>query len=525
VVRPFRKRLEKRTSKSQGQVPVPQFRLARWALVADNHEREALMFSTKVKISLLVGAHVIGGLLMAWYVNTHHIISPVSTWMSTGRLTLVFTQAGLIGIWGGLSTIRIAWRLTAVVATTAFAWAALFIVNPAGGKHIAIHIMLNTVPILVVLSVVRYSRRRLRLAHLANETPAANGFQFSIRHLLLATAIVAIVLGIGRGVRTFGNTQSGVVAMVIYPFCFSLVALATLWAALGIGRPIPRVAVVVLTAFAVGTIPMYYNGMLGQAGLGWWCMMWSAMFGLQAIISAASLLVVRSCGWRMVSGATNTAMPAPRRFRPQFQLWHLFLVVTLVGVGFGTWHWLTRNVVVVRAATAEDEEWFSDFMEDDEQGDMEGMKSADLNHKRNVAVATGRFMRGTWLLVSLHIVQAGIVEQAFEQRVGRDETGPMWETMNWGLSLNEFDAIGGQTTELTITSEEDAIDYPEEFEDVPHNINVIAKKTLPGTITPGRPHVVYVEGDQAIVVDGKMSVEEFAKTNPGNYLVVTVEVR
>jgi hypothetical protein len=58
-----------------------------------------------------------------------------------------------------------------------------------------------------------------------------------------------------------------------------------------------------------------------------------------------------------------------------------------------------------------------------------------------------------------------------------------------------------------------------------HNINVVDKQTLPGKITPGRPHIVYVEGDQAIVVDGSMSVEEFAKANPGNYLVVTVEVK
>jgi hypothetical protein len=86
---------------------------------------------------------------------------------------------------------------------------------------------------------------------------------------------------------------------------------------------------------------------------------------------------------------------------------------------------------------------------------------------------------------------------------------------------------GRKKTELTISDPEFEldIDYPEEFEEVTHNINVVAKQTLPGTITPGRPHIVYVEGDQAINVDGKMTVDEFAKANPGNYLVVTVELR
>jgi hypothetical protein len=102
----------------------------------------------------------------------------------------------------------------------------------------------------------------------------------------------------------------------------------------------------------------------------------------------------------------------------------------------------------------------------------------------------------------------------------------MWETMTWGISLDEFDAIGGQITELRITCDSNVeIDSPEEFEDVTHNIEVVATKTLPGTITPGRPHVVYVEGDQAINVDGKMTLDEFAKANPGYYIVVAVEVR
>jgi hypothetical protein len=499
--------------------------------VADNHGLEALMFSTKVKIGLLLAVHVGAGLLLAWYVNTYRL-SPVSNWISTGLLTLVLAQAGLIGVWGGLSTIRLALRLPAVVAATALAWAVLFIMNPMAKLFDFLNITLTVMPILVVLSVKRYSRGRLRLAHLANESPAAKRFQFSIRHLLLATAVVAVLLGIGGGVRTFINTHGSIMAVAILSPFFVMVELATLWAALGVGKPTLRLAVVVPTAFVIGTVPMYYfYGRLVGQGFGWMWMLLSGMFGCHAIISAASLLVVRSCGWRMLSGAEVTAIPNPeptRRFRPQFQLWHLFLVVTLVGVGFGTWHWLTRKVVVVRTPTAEDEDWFSDFMEEDEQEDMEGMKSADLNHKRNVAIATGRFMRGTWLLVSLHVVQADIVEQAFEQRVGRDEElteGPMWKTMNWGMSLNEFDAIGGQTTELTITSEQDKIDYPEEFEDVPHNIKVVAKQTLPCTITPGRPHILYVEGDQAIVVDGKMSIEEFAKANLGNYLVVTVEIR
>jgi hypothetical protein len=131
------------------------------------------------------------------------------------------------------------------------------------------------------------------------------GLQFTIRHLLMATAVVAIVLGIGQGVRAFADGQGeegffmaarlDLFVAILSP-CLIVVDLVTLWAALGIGRPTSRLAVVVPMAFVLGTIPMYYLGEKGWSSL----IIWSAIMGLQAIIIAASLLVVRSCGWRLV---------------------------------------------------------------------------------------------------------------------------------------------------------------------------------------------------------------------------------
>ena len=50
-------------------------------------------------------------------------------------------------------------------------------------------------------------------------------------------------------------------------------------------------------------------------------------------------------------------------------------------------------------------------------------------------------------------------------------------------------------------------------------------KTLqPGRIGPARPHIIYVEGDRPIVLNAGMSIQDFAKKNPGNYLVVVVKL-
>jgi hypothetical protein len=93
------------------------------------------------------------------------------------------------------------------------------------------------------------------------------------------------------------------------------------------------------------------------------------------------------------------------------------------------------------------------------------------------------------------------------------------------VAFGEERSSGGRSTYLGVKVYGHAYSTPSRNPSVEHNINVVANKTLPGTITPGRPHIVYVEGDQKIVVDGNMTLEAFAKANPGNYLVVTVEVR
>jgi hypothetical protein len=201
-----------------------------------------------------------------------------------------------------------------------------------------------------------------------------------------------------------------------------------------------------------------------------------------------------------------------RRFRLRFSLKQLFLLVALVGVGFGAWHRLTRKVVEVKAPSAEDRVF----------GD-ESLKS-----RRNVAVVTGRFMKGTSLFVKLYLVQTGVVVEGYAHFVGRDKEekgGPIWESVTLRLGLGEYPLKGGQRTDLLITGEIPGGSMTSHWNHMTHNIAAVAKQSVPGTITPGRPHIVYVEGDRQLVVDGSMTLEEFAKANPGNYLVVTVEVR
>ena len=156
-----------------------------------------------------------------------------------------------------------------------------------------------------VLSGLRHGRRGLRLVRLSNGSPS-EAFQFTIRHLFVATTAVAVVLAIGRAIRTdsIGVWQTTLVVATFTPSMI-MVQLATLWAALGIGRPALRLAAVLPTAFVVGLIPPFYTLEPVRSNLGSFVGT-SVAFGLQATILAASLLVFRSCGWRLVSGEGNT---------------------------------------------------------------------------------------------------------------------------------------------------------------------------------------------------------------------------
>jgi hypothetical protein len=270
------------------------------------------MISSKTKIGLLVAGHVVAGLLLAWMVYgiTHTAF--------VGLYALVFAQAGLLGIWGALGTTRPMWRLPAVVTTTAY----LCVLNITAdrnwsrwseiGMRYLLMIALPTAVIFLALSRLRHSRRRLSLAHSVGLSPTAERFQFTIRHLLLTTVVVAVVLAIGRGVRAFTDTESNVfvVSLAILVPWIIIVEMASLWAALGVGRPMPRLAVVVPTAFVVGAISFYYRANVIPVPVDWkMYVSESAILGLQAIITSASLLLIRSCGWRLVRVDRNDVEP------------------------------------------------------------------------------------------------------------------------------------------------------------------------------------------------------------------------
>jgi hypothetical protein len=237
-------------------------------------------------------------------------LPPPGTWPSASEIdqaAIEFADAGLLGIWGAFGTTRWFWRFLAIlVALGCLIALALYSLRITPANVMFVFALVMSSPawaIFVVLIVLRFSRRRLHLINSMVSPAVAEGLQFTIRHLFFATTAIAVTLGLGPLVQKLVGTL--MLLAVIGP-CVVVVELAILWATLGIARPWPRLLVVLPSAFVVGAVPPFY---LSQMSQDWRTFVaWSAIMGLQATITAVSLLVVRSCGWRLVGGG-NEAVP------------------------------------------------------------------------------------------------------------------------------------------------------------------------------------------------------------------------
>jgi hypothetical protein len=221
--------------------------------------------------------------------------------------SLVFSQAGLLGLWAAFGK-SCAWiRLPCtVVGLMGLSTAIPFAERKDQWlndfeSHYLITGLVVGVPALLVFCVLRILQRSrgLRLVRSPPLHASCEGTQFSIKHLMASTAIVAAIISIRMGLESLWYNGQGVdkaiIVAVVVP-CLLLVELATFWAALGSARSFPRLMIVLPSGFLVGIVPPFYF----LRGMDWReYALWSGITGLQALLTAATLLVFRSCGWRL----------------------------------------------------------------------------------------------------------------------------------------------------------------------------------------------------------------------------------
>jgi hypothetical protein len=204
----------------------------------------------------------------------------------------VLCQAVLLALWLASSRVSPWRRLAGLVAGAAY----LEILFPPVLRQqffgiSTITIAVTTATLLVVRALgVRLARQDDPGQLAPAET---EGLRFSIRGLMLFTAAVALL---SAGARVLQESPKRFLLLaVVWALCFVAVGLVALWAALGSARPLRRGPAL----FALSPVLGAFFAFAAEAHRAGWVLIILTMLLYPALL-LGSLLVVRSCGYRLV---------------------------------------------------------------------------------------------------------------------------------------------------------------------------------------------------------------------------------
>ena len=265
-------------------------------------------------VALLVLVHLVvfsGSVLWNRLTGPQAWAEPVVTW------AVFLSELGLLSIWAGLGRRR--WFPSlALIGLLSFAVISVQIPSAfraADQARLASLLWMSSLlavstmifPVVLSLTVARRLGWRLVLFS-PGPPPAGAPLRFSIRHLLGLTAVVAGFLSAAyylRAPATFeeqslaspaGTSPFGLgVVLGIIPLSLLVTPLLGVWACLGVGRPGLRLLVAGFFSVALGSLPGYcFGGHVADYALV------AGTTLLQLAIVAASLLVFRAVGYRLV---------------------------------------------------------------------------------------------------------------------------------------------------------------------------------------------------------------------------------
>ncbi len=260
----------------------------------------------RARIGLLIGTHILLGLITVVVALLYPDLK-VSLWSSLAYFGLIYSHVLLLGIWLGLAAARWWIKLAGLVAS--LTWLECLVLAPVPRPPLPPDILLGLlalvgVPMLIVAGSAALCRRyfaRIEWRHEWRLRPVSEEAQFSLRSLIGLTMMIAALLALGRVVQWISPATANVeiFAMLLIAPVFGMTALLAagmlIWAALGQGQVLVRVPTMLVGMALLGLLPPYYLG-----GPAFRYYTWPALLVTIAVCTAGSLLVIRSCGYRLV---------------------------------------------------------------------------------------------------------------------------------------------------------------------------------------------------------------------------------
>jgi len=242
-------------------------------------------------IGLLIGVHAIAGIVLAFFSADPPAVS------SALFLSLIFCQTSLLGMWCGLGTSHWLLRLVGLIVGAG----GLAIMLGAGIGKLSGEIISVVVAAVLLVAAVTWIVRWLKgaMQQIPDSTPdAREGLQFTIRHLLVLTFVVACLVTIGKALAPRLPHFHDVTMLSAIAVCFVSVALVAIWAILGLGQVLFRSLVLFVISAIVGWI---LARVIDEGD----DIFWTSTTILQATYLMGSLLAIRACGYRFLARHRN----------------------------------------------------------------------------------------------------------------------------------------------------------------------------------------------------------------------------
>ena len=257
--------------------------------------------TTNPRILWLVLAHVVVGLVGAFVAYPSR--SP--TLRAGVFLGLVFSQTSLLGIWGGLGSGPWWKRVVGVIVGVGYL-SLLFVLGISElDPRILLLVIAATTFVTLPLLIVRFFRLALRLDSF--HAASAGHIQFTIRHLMILTFVVACLITIGKWLQPHLPQGDTFFRLLLFTVTFGVVGVLPVWFVLATNRPV----LYSIGLVAVGACAGYCLGrILHELGI------WTTATATEAVAVVVSLLVVRSCGYRLVRLSARRSGVDPDRKDP-----------------------------------------------------------------------------------------------------------------------------------------------------------------------------------------------------------------
>jgi hypothetical protein len=246
------------------------------------------------RIWLLVIVHFLAGIgFSAWAAIEGEIPFVLEYLLLLPPCAIILCQSCLLAFWAVMSRMLVWYRLAGFIAGTVYLE---ILFGAAIGDEDELMFLPSIATGIVTVALLATRLRKVQLLRPPDpsQPETAEGLRFSIRGLMLFTLVVAVLITALKALREVDDQPARPLLVAIWALCFVVTDLAALWSALGLAAPAARSTVVILMSPALGALFCYAVGAQWE---GYFNIM--TIMLLQSLCLIGSLLVVRSCGYRL----------------------------------------------------------------------------------------------------------------------------------------------------------------------------------------------------------------------------------